>query len=223
MNLQEFIDGRTHCPICNTVLVTQFISGRKQKTRIENDRFVVIFVMKPMQVNQPDYEVGYSFNPKDNSFHIEFYTEWDHKTHVPMHLIEKFREFHTNLLRSTNGSCRFIRKCTFCNRYSRSSTHFNLELKAGKIDTLFWDGLQIAYESFGLCIPIGEEYKIMHLSNFHVPEPQSRIVWFRSFTHDYARLDVSLPLKYSEKILPIIPFMSTEETTRRVSNLLTFA
>lgn len=223
MNLKEFIDQRINCPICDTSLITNFISNRKQKIKIENDKFVVIFVMKALRTNQQDYEVGYAFNPLDNTFSIEFYSEWDNTNHVPMHLIEKFREFHNNLLSTTSGIGRFIRKCTFCNRYTKSSTHFNLDLKNSKLDTLLWDGLQIAYESFGLSIPAEDGHKIIHLSNFHVPQPQSRIMWFRADKEDHTRLDWTLPAKYSEVTVPLVPFISKEETTKRVNNLLTFA
>lgn len=218
MNLQELIDQRTHCPICETALITQFISSRKQKIKIENDRIVAIFVMKGMRVNQPDYEVGYSFNPKDNTFFIEFYSEWDHHGQVPMHMIEKFREFHKNL-----GACKFYRRCTFCNRYSKCSTPFTLDFKTRAIDTGMFDGLQIAYESFGLTLPAENGYKIMFLSNFHSPIEQSEIMWYRSEKEDDARLDYMLPSKHSKVTVSLVPFVSREDTTRRINNLLTFA
>lgn len=221
MNLQEFIDSRTHCPICNTALVTQFISSRKQKIRFEDNRFVVIFVMKPMGVNQPDYEVGYSFNPNDNTFFIEFYSEWDHRKQVPVHMLEKFMDFHNNLM--SEGSCKFYRRCTFCNRYSKASIPFKPQFKTGTLDTGIFDGLQIAYESFGLTLPTEDGFKIMFLSNFHSPIEQSIIKWFRAEDESSARTDYMLPSKHLEVKLPLIPFVSKEETSRRVNNLLTFA
>lgn len=218
MNLREFIDSRTHCPICDTALITRFISQRKQKIKIENDRLVAVFVMKSMRVNQPDYEIGYSFDLDNNNFMVEFYSEWDHHGQVPMHLIDKFKEFHKNL-----GPCKFYRKCTFCNRYSKSSIFFNLDFKKQKIDTQLWNGIETAYESFGLSIPSEAGAKIIHLSNFHITEPHSRILWFRADDESYARLDWSIPPKHSEKKLDLIPFVSKEETTKRINNLLTFA
>lgn len=218
MKLREFMDERSNCPICDTVLVTQFISTRKQKIKLIDNRLVAIFVMKGMRTNQPDYEIGYSFDLDSNHFMVEFYSEWDHHGQVPMHLIDKFKEFHKNL-----GICKFYRRCTFCNRYSKSSTPFNLDFKTQKMDNQIWDGFQIAYESFGLTIPTETGTKIMHLSNFHVFEPHSRIVWFRADDESGARLDWSIPAKHSEKKLDLIPFVSKEETTKRINNLLTFA
>lgn len=221
MNLQEFIDHRTHCPICDTALITQFISPRKQKIKLENDRFVVQFVMKAMSTNQPDYEVGYSFNPRDNTFFIEFYSEWDHKNHVPMHMLEKFREFHNNL--TSEGSCKFYRRCTFCNRYSKASTPFKPQFKTGTLDTGMFDGLQIAYESFGLTLPTEDGFKIMFLSNFYSPIEQSELMWFRAEDESSARVDYMIPAKHSKVIVPLVPFVSKETTTKRVDTLLMFA
>jgi len=223
MNLQEFIEQRTHCPICNTALITQFLSNRKQKIKIENDRLVVIFVMKALRTNQQDYEVGYAFNPLNNTFCVEFYSEWDHNGHVPMHMIEKFNDFHTNLQTSASGVCKFYRKCTFCNRYSRASTPFKLDLKNGKLDTGLFDGLQIAYESFGLTLPVDDGFKVMFLSNFYAPVEQSELMWFRAPDESSARVDYMIPAKHSKVIVPLIPFISKEDTTKRVNNLLTFA
>lgn len=217
MNIQEFIDERTHCPICNTTLITQFISSRKQKIKLENDRLVVVFVMKSMSVNQPDYEVGYAFNPRDNTFHMEFYSEWDHHGHVPMHLIDKFKDFHKNL-----GTCKFIRKCAFCNRYSKSSIPFDLNFKTGTLDTKFYDGLQVSYESFGLTLPANDEFKIMFLNNFPMMN-KSEIFWFRSDMENSARIDWMLPQKHNKVVVELVPFISKDDTTKRINNLLTFA
>lgn len=218
MNLQEFIDHRTHCPICETALITQFISSRKQKIKIENNRLLVTFVMKGMRLNQPDYEVGYSFDYNSNHFFVEFYSEWDHNKQVPMHMIEKFREFHTNL-----GTCKFFRRCTFCNRYSKSSTPFTLDFKKCAMDTGIFDGLQIAYESFGLTLPTEDGVKIMFLSNFHSPIEQSTLTWFRGNKEDDARLDWIIPANHSKVTVSLVPFVSKEETTQRVNKLLIFA
>jgi hypothetical protein len=218
MNLREFIDQRPLCPICDTALVTQFISSRKQKTKLIDNRFVVIFVMKALSTNQPDYEVGYSFDMDTNHFMVEFYSEWDHRDNVPMHMIDKFKDFHKNL-----GPCKFYRRCTFCNRYTKCSTPFSLDFRKQKMDTGLWDTLGVAYESFGLSIPTENGFKIMHLSNFHMVEEESQLTWFRADSESQARLDWSLPNNRSEKRLPFIPFVSKEETTKRLNNLITFA
>lgn len=217
------MDERTHCPICDTALVTQFLSNRKQKIKIEDNKFVVVFVLKSLGTNKQDYEVGYAFNPADNTFSIEFYSEWDTRDFVPLHLIEKFREFHNNVLSTTSGIGRFIRKCTFCNRYVKFSTNFNIDFKNYKLDTLFWDGLQVASESFGLSLQTENDYKIIHLNNYHLPNSESKIVWFRSNDKNDSRLDWMIPSKHLEVTVPLIKFISYEETAKRINNLLTFA
>jgi hypothetical protein len=216
MNLQEFIDKRTHCPFCNTALVTQFISDRKQKIRLQDGRLLVVFVMKGLYVNQQDYEVGYSFSLEDETFRIEFFTEWDTSNYVPMHLIDKFKKFHDNL-----SSCKFKRTCTFCNRYTMSSTPFGLNFKTLQFDHSLPFG--IMYEAYGFTMPIEDGFKIMHLSNFYFDLNKSNLTWFRSDTELPAQLNYPLPNNRSEMALPFIPFVSREETTKRLNNLIVFA
>jgi hypothetical protein len=91
------------------------------------------------------------------------------------------------------------------------------------MDTGLWNTLGVAYESFGLSIPTENGFKIMHLSNFHMVEEESQLTWFRADSESQARLDWSLPNNRSEKRLPFIPFVSKEETTKRLNNLITFA
>lgn len=91
------------------------------------------------------------------------------------------------------------------------------------MDTGFWESLSVAYESFGLSLPTDGGFKIMHLSNFYMAEEQSQLIWFRSESESEARLDWSLPNRRSERSLPLVPFVSKEETARRLNNLITFA
>lgn len=223
MNIRKFISQREMCPICDTALITQFISTRKQKTKFIEDKLAAIFVMKEMKLNQPDYEVGYVFDMDSNTFHIEFYNEWDQTNQVGVHMLDKFKDFHKNL-----GVCKFIRRCSSCNRYTMTSTHFQLDFKQG---TFAAPNPRVpfgnAYESFGLTIPLpGDEgYNIVMLSNFELGgySKKSNIRWWRGESEDSARLDYTLPQRYSSVDVDYIPFVSKEETTKRLSKLILFA
>ncbi len=218
MNIKEFINQREKCPICDTALITQFISSRKQKIKFIENRLVAIFVMKEMRVNQPDYEVGYSFDMDGNTFQVEFYNEWDQSNQVGIHMLDKFKEFHKNL-----GQCKFHRRCSSCNRYTMTSTHFHLDFKKQRLDGPL--PFAVAYESFGLTIPVEDGFNVVMLSNFELPGlvKKSSIRWFRSESEDGARLDYVLPQRYSSVDVDYIPFVSKEETSKRLSKLILFA
>lgn len=217
MNLQDFIDLRSHCPMCGTALITKFISDRKQKSRLENDRYVAIMVMRGMRSCEPDYEAGYSFGMKDNSLSIEFYNEWDMSNHVSTYMIKIFRDFHKNMAASR---LRFSRKCGFCFKYELRSQLVNIDLKKAN-----YSSINLSSESFVFTIPAGEDKKFIRLDN-HIEWNKSDMFWWRSDKDcklDY-RLDWSPQNNCSHRFsLPLIPFISKEETGKRLSNLITFS
>jgi hypothetical protein len=218
MNIRDFINQREKCPLCDTTLITQFISFRKQKNKFIENRLVFVFVMKEMKLNQSDYEIGYSFNIDDNTFQIEFYNEWDQTNQVGVHMLNKFKEFHKNL-----GACRFYRRCTFCNRYCMTSTSFTLDFKRQIFNHQIPFGND--YEVFGLTTPVEGGFNIVILCNFEKSGlvKKSDVQWFRSDKEESARLDHSMPPRYSTIEVDYIPFVSKEETSKRLNKLLLFA
>lgn len=225
MNLGEFIKLRSNCPICDSGLITKFISDRKQIFRYNEDRFVAVHTLRGMKVNQQDYQVGYSFGLNDNSFCVEFYTEWNTHEQVPLHLIDKFKEFHKNV---SVIRYRFSRRCNFCNQYMLRSAPINIDLKTGTINSV-----EISFEAFVWASAIQGEYKVegckvIMLGNLYPPEynnTTSELRWWRTTDSEVGSVfDSTFPYPHSELIgLPQIPFVSKEETYKRLNNLITFA
>lgn len=215
MNLQEFINQREKCPFCDTALITRFISDRKQKTRLENDKFVAVLVMRGMRSCEPDYEVGYSFGLIDNSVTIEFYNEWDMQNHVTNYMIKIFKEFHKNMAKT---KFRFIRTCGLCFKYEMASELIDIDLKE-----CLYSSVEICDESFVFTNVTEDGYKFVLLDN-HLgdPDPTSELCWWRSSSD--CRIEQPIPQNSSVRSgLPLIPFISRDETYKRLNNLITFS
>jgi hypothetical protein len=213
MNLQDFIDLRSHCPMCGTSLITKFISDRKQKNRTIEDKYAAILVMRGMRSCEPDYEVGYHFGLRDNSVSIEFYNEWDMSASASMYMVKIFKDFHKNL---ANTKFKFLRTCGFCFKYEMMSKPINIDLKAAT-----YSSIDLSTESFVFVMPGDEDKKYVRLDN-HLEWGTSDMWWWRDKS-DY-RLDWSLKNNCSHRFdLPFIPFVSKDETGRRLSNLITFS
>jgi hypothetical protein len=213
MNLQEFIDIRKDCPMCGTPLVTKF-SARKQKSRLENGRYVSIMIMKGMRSCEPDYEVGYSFGIDDNSLMIEFYNEWDMSNHASMYMCKIFKEFHANMKASAH---RFVRTCGFCFKYEMDSKPVELDLRNGNYASIEKDD-----ETFVWSAKTEEGYKFILLDNYSDPNPRSEICSWRSEI-DYRVEQPAPPRANITRDLPQIPFLSKEETGERLKKLLVFS
>lgn len=214
MNLQDFIDLRSHCPMCGTALITRFISDRKQKNRMIEDRYVAILVMKGMRSCEPDYEVGYSFGLKNNSLSIEFYNEWDMSNQASNYMVKIFREFHKNL---SNVRFRFIRTCGLCFKYEMDSKPVDIDLRTATYSSIEKDD-----ETFVWSAKIEEGYKFILLDNYSDPDPRSEICSWRS-EYDY-KVERSIPSQASiTRNLPQIQFVSKEETGERIKKLLIFS
>lgn len=213
MNLQEFIDLRSQCPMCGSALITKFISDRKQKHRFIDNKYAAILVMRGMRSCEPDYEVGYHFGLEDNSLSIEFYNEWNMSASASMYMIKIFKEFHKNL---ANTKFKFLRTCGFCFKYELISQPISIDLKRANYSSVI-----PSTESFVFTLPGGEDRRYIRLDN-HLEWNKSDLWWWRS-DMDY-RLDWSLKTNCSHRFdLPLIPFVSNEETGRRLSNLITFS
>lgn len=214
MNLQEFINLRSHCPMCDTPLITRFISDRKQKSKIIENRYVAILVMRGMRSCEPDYEVGYSFGMEDDSLSIEFYNEWDMSASASNYMIKIFKDFHKNM--AGTRFC-FLRTCGTCYKYDMMSTEIKMDLKKATFSSM-----EVYSESFIFSTQVEDGFKFIKLDNCTDPKPSSELYWWRS-EFDY-RADWRVPKGCSKILdLPLIPFFSKEETSRRLNNLITFA
>jgi len=216
MNLQEFINLRSHCPMCDTQLITRFVSSRQQTTRIIENRFVAIHTLKALKNDQQDYQVGFSFSLENDSFCIEFYTEWDTANMVPLHLIDKFKLFYKN----TNGpNYRFARHCMFCHKYITYSSVVDFDLKVCKTGDL-----KQHTEIFIFTLPGESNYKVIELTNSFKDKPTSELRWWKTDNEAYARVDRVAPPNHSLlSDLSLIPFVSKDKTRDRLNGLITFA
>jgi hypothetical protein len=217
MNLKEFIGLQDRCPICDTALITRFISSRQQRTKFIENRFVAIHTLKAINKdNIPDYQVGYSFSLDDDSFCVEFYTEWDTANSIPTHLIDKFKEFYKN----TNGpNYRFARHCLFCHKYIAYSTAIDFNLKTCRTGEM-----QKEMESFIFILPGEERFRAIKLTNKFLPDSTSELKCWQVDREGYAKVDQAVPHNHTVVSgLSHIPFVSKEKTRDRLNGLITFA
>ena len=213
MNLQDFIGLRSHCPMCNSALITRFISDRKQKNKIIENRYVAILVMRGMRSCEPDYEVGYSFGMQDNSLSIEFYNEWDMSGSASNYMVKIFKDFHKNM---SNTKFRFIRTCGLCFKYELRSQPINIDLK-----TASYSSIDASTESFVFTTSTDVGFKFIRLDS-HIEWNVSDLWWWRD-EHDY-KLEWPLKSTCSHRLaLPYIPFISKEETNECLDKLILFS
>lgn len=212
MNLREFIGTRQCCPMCNSNLTVNFISGRAQKATLSDNELSVRLTMKSLKGHVPDYQVSYNFDLDNNSFYVNFHTEWDHTLQVPMHLIEKFREFHKNL-----KNYKFILNCEECERYALHSELLVMNMSNAQTSTI-----EIETENFTWAVPAQDDCKIIGMFN-NSKLSRTELVCWRGNTEEDARLHWLMWTGRPVHILPPIPFVSKEETLKRLDKLLTFS
>lgn len=210
MKLREFLNYRKECPVCQTSLITSFHSQKKQKSRYEDDRYLVLFDLNPLKSGSAKYKVGYSFGLDDNSLYVEFYTQQEtrYQNETPFHLINKFKELDANL-----KTYKIYKHCTKCQRYSYSTDHFKLDYKACSIGEV-----SVNSEHIIMVQPINDGFKIYKLLNYY----NSKETWLsygKSKTdYDLTTLDLPNVLQTST-----IAFTSHDETMNRISKLIIFS
>jgi hypothetical protein len=215
MILADLLKRNISCPICHYEhLTTDFFSKRRQSVSYEEDDIKVVLDLRSIDRMGTDYKVGYFFSLADNSFRVEFYTK--HKApqfdeSVPLYLINNFNEFAKNV-----KVIKFSRKCTSCHRFSTGTSSSILDYKNGKISDI-----DILCECYGFITQTKTDYKVVVLCNLF-DKQKSKIYYWRqdtpSISYEYA-----YPEGCSELELPLIPFVSEEETRNRLNGLLLFA
>jgi hypothetical protein len=214
MNLQKFIDYRQNCPVCGNLLTTKFHSNRKQIVRYEDNRALFTFPLDGFGGKHKDHEVSYSFGLQDHSFCVEFISKGGvpHYHYVPDFLRHQFLDLHTNL-----KEFKFFRECMSCRQYVYSSQMLNINLKINN-----YEPLENCSESIGLSQQLEDgTFRIYQLIN--TPKENKSILCFWRNTLGYAHLQVQYVYTGATILeLPLIPFVSVEETTRRLNNLVVF-
>jgi hypothetical protein len=217
VNLQEWIQYRRTCPLCQGTLSTYLHSTKKQGIRIEDGRLVITFPMHELN-KQAKYIVGYSFDLYKNSFLIDFYDKNNTRLEkeTPNFLMDKFRKFDTNL-----GHYSFYRCCTTCRRYHYTSTDFKFNFKTATLSA----ELDVSTEYFGFVQLLKNSnekpYRIFRLLNF-CPQDKCSLSYWSSDYPEGTNPNFNIP-SYAEHIyLPLIRFVSLEETLNRLKKLLVF-
>jgi hypothetical protein len=218
MNLQEFIKFRDKCPICHGSLITEFHSNRKQAIRYEDNRVTFTLTLDSVLKRSKPYKASYSFGLADNSVRIEFYTkEGKHfYTESPKFLRDRFLELHNNLRRV---NFRFIRECVNreCMRYIYYSNLFDMDLRRASFQSL-----DVRTETMALSHPLQVGFRNYLLSNNLVQKKTNLLFW--KSPSDVANISNIIPPNNSTNLqLPLIPFVSVEETTKRLNNLIVFS
>lgn len=228
MNLQEFINYRTTCPICDTNLTTCFHSAKRQTLRFEENRMVFIFNMNEMKKMSTDHRAGFSFSLTNNTWRAEFYDKdmfrIDRQT--TNYLMIRFKELDKNI-----SPYKFYRACgrTACSRYNYSSNQFNLKY-SGAITSID-DGmpeLKINTEYIGMSERIGDTnmFKICKLLNDYRSDCSNIVYGKNSYEH-LTRADwgtLSPPMDSLDFMqVPLIKFSNKEETMDRISKLMLFS
>lgn len=198
MNLQEFIDYRLLCPMCNSRLSTGFVSKRRQNIRLEENNMTVYFPLEGINVGQKDYKVSYSFGLKDQSICVEFYTLQGDKFYNVSHmfLIDRFKQLHTNL-----KLYKFYRGCTVCHQYSYGSQNFDIDLSEATYgDLKVWsEELTVTQQDQS-----GKErHRNYKLTNIY-GEDKSYLYFWKSNWQNFD-LNYLPPSSASYLILPIVP------------------
>jgi len=220
MNLQEFIDYRKICPLCEYPLKLSFHSRKQQTVKYEDNRMLFLFQLNGLKKNQIDYKVGYSFGLKDNSFYVEFYTrdEKRFENDSPEFLRIRFKELNTNL-----GKYCFYKHCANCECYNYSSNYFLIPLNIVHIEDI-----AISTEYIGMAQPFKEGFKVYKLLTDHI-NFKSTLLFGRHKSDlivksDYGMVNF-LNTSYSLDMIQTAPikFSSKEETMNRISKLLIFS
>jgi hypothetical protein len=220
VNLKDWLNYRKNCPICASPLTTYLHSQKRQSIRYEEGRVIVVFPMNSLGKGKAaDHKVGYSFGLEKDDFCTEFYDKnmFRLEGETPLFLIKRFKELQKNL-----GSMQFYRQCNSCNRYNYSSTYFDICLKQG----LIWTGYKIRSEYFGLIQNYGgaqdDKFRIYRLLNYYHDEMTYLSYFITSNVFD-AYPNSPPPNQSTHLQLPLIPFVSQEETLARLKKLITFS
>lgn len=219
MNLKEFLEYRSVCPICDNKALTSFFGAmRKQKINYENNKFITIFDLLPIYKNHKKYKVGYEIDLCDNSFTVDFYNDDDTKLNViPMFLMERFQELKNNI-----GTFSFIKSCSACESYNYYSNPFELTPRITSIGDLF-----IHKEYFGLNKMTKDGYKVYKLYNQYYSS-SSELLYADKIKHPRAAkynfiLVTQTTNKQKFSDIGIINFTNRNDVMSRIDKLLIFS
>jgi len=172
-----------------------------------------------------DYKVGYSFHLTENQFCIEFYTKEGLRLEkeTQLHLMDKFKALDKNL-----NNYRFYRRCNGCRRYHYSSVMFRLNFETASLNLLDEDFIiDSEYFSFIQAMEQGSKmpYRIYRLLNCYSSKKEaiSYLTYWNSPVPHGTLSDSTIPSDANFLDLPLIPFVSLNDTLQRIQKLLVFS
>lgn len=226
MNIAEFLEYRSNCPLCGDKLITFLHSQKQQSVKHEENRLVFQFRMDGLKKQDAHYKIGYSFGLKDNSWQMEAY-QYDMRldNYITNRVMERFKELDKNL-----GSYVFYRACTGpkCYCYNYKSNRFKLSYATGQIMNLTDRSavLRVSTEYIGMCTPLDKGFKIYKLLNDY-SGGKSNLVYGRHQDPCIARSDWGTnnpPIHELDLIqTAIIKFSTKQDTMERINKLLVFS
>lgn len=208
MNVQEFIDHRTSCPICgNTTLNLSFNTLKRQVLHRDAERLLVIFDLNSTKKGQKNYKAGFSIDKITNEFYVDFYDySTIDETYVdasPVFLLNRFKNHNQNM-----NEYKFYKTCLICNCYNYQSQYFKMDLQSR-----FIENLEIEHEVFSFKHDYCDKKYSITLRNESLKESSFNICMLPTVTGK----------EFIKFNMPLINFTTPQEVGDRLIKLLVFS
>lgn len=220
MNLKEFINNRTSCPICGNKLYIKMSSTRSYKVSYRNNLYVFSTTMKALNKTSSTLHVDIIMNDEDNSFYVDFYDRGLKKmeSYIPISFMSSFKEFDIN-----QKALSFERRCGNCYQYGYVSMPFNLEYNKGQIGPL-----AISTETICYYKKIDEENTRVFKITVNDFSESSVISYKETKSKDLENMYpfTGLHMEFTNKIMcpyKLDLFDATESNIDKIETLLTFS
>lgn len=204
MNLQEFLQYRTHCVCCGEPLIAK-INSTKQVTTSDNVSEFEIG-LKAIKRGHKSYVTKFTVLNATNDFCVAFKQAKKDEPflgYVPIHIINRLKEYFEN------NKCYIVASCP-CKMYNYLSNRFELDYKTGKLPDITLEEENV----FEFWLKSGK--KMWLKNNYNTEE-----------TCLYSPPDSRYSSKYSSisevTKIPIVKLTTLEETTVRINKLLIFS
>lgn len=206
MNLQDFINYKTHCPLCDEQLKNVF-NSKGRAVELQDDKFCITINLKSLKRGQKNYQALIIVDPVTNDFQVEFQRLGGRRLgdSTPLFLIQRFKEFISNSL-----NCKVYSYCT-CENFSYHSQYFTFDFKSSIFSDLLLDT-----EMFN-AVPLNDNL-ICNINNYHYSK-ETIVSVFKPPANSVLSMgtDISLPLT----MLPTKKELAN--VLNRVKNLLIFS
>jgi hypothetical protein len=121
MLVKNFLNYKSHCCACGSILNTYFHSHKKQEVSLCNDNLLIKFSIRNKQLTML-FKIEFIINTQNNTFFVDFYHCNNTKLNfIPLCFIYKYKD-----VIKKQGLFRLFKICDKCNQYSYSSNFFTL-------------------------------------------------------------------------------------------------